>query len=116
MQKGLHFKEWLSVCLLLFLSVFFLISNWGIYTLKLQKVRERSFFEKPVIQVSITGAVCSPGVYEVEAGTSLKSVLGKARPMKEADKQFLYTKKTLLTSCSVHVPEKTCKKREKRKG
>ena len=114
MQRGLFFKEWLAAALLLFLASFFLVGNWGWYTLKLRKVQPYSVKKGEWVQVSLSGAVCNPGVYEVEPGTSLKSVLDKAGLSKEADKQILYAKKTLLASCVVHVPEKTCKKRKKR--
>ena len=114
----LFFREWVAVFFVLCLGIFLALSNWGeckLHFFKAQDSLSKEFVERKKIQVEVSGAVGRPGVYEVDSGVSLKFVLGKACVLSRADKKSLYSKKVLLESCQVHVPEKISRKREKRK-
>ncbi len=67
------------------------------------------------IQVTVDGAVEYPGVYRVSPGVSIGSVLELAGFTSRSDRAALYLKKTLLSSCELHVPEKISKKEKKKK-
>ncbi len=69
----------------------------------------------PKIQVTVLGAVEKPGVYEVDVGSSIQSVLNQAGLKKTADWRSLYVRKKVLNSCSLTVPEKNIKKTRKKR-
>ena len=71
--------------------------------------------QRKKIQVMVSGAVERPGLYEVDVGASVKSVLEQAGLQRVADRRALYLKKQLLNSCHLTVPKKKCKKEKKRK-
>ncbi|MES2199195.1 MAG: hypothetical protein V4489_03395 [Chlamydiota bacterium] len=62
--------------------------------------------QREKVKVVISGAVLRPGEYEVEVGSSLKKVLSRAGFRSFADKKAIYSKKILLNSCEIFVPEK----------
>ncbi len=74
---------------------------------------------KPVshqmLQVGVFGAVERPGMYEVEVGSSIKSVMDQAELKKTADNRAIYQRKKILSSCSLTVPEKNVKKTRKKR-
>jgi hypothetical protein len=107
-------REWV-VCFFVFLSVIFLFSVSS-------PVEERVFLDcargeelKEKVKVGISGAVLNPGEYEVGAGASLKKVLDEAGFTSFADRKALYSKKTILNSCEVFVPDKNTAKKVKRR-
>lgn len=114
-EEKLFFREWVAaigICLVVF-------ALFGISLLDSRAVKQaRGAYgaSSKVITVQVTGAVESPGVYEVDLGTSLEIVLQRAKCKASADKRSIYMKKTLLGSCSVHVPEKKERKSKKKKG
>lgn len=117
-SNRLFFREWVAVCSVLCLGVFLALSNWGgsqLSFFKAQKLLVEGALCETKIQVQVSGAVMHPGVYEVNAGVNLKFILDKAKLLSKADRKGLYSKKVLLESCQVHVPEKIRRKREKRK-
>ena len=114
MKERLAFREWI-ICVTSVLSVVFLFvisfSSNGKYVQEGMK----DIDQLKKITVVISGAVLNPGEYEVEIGTSLKKVLDKVGFKVSADRKAVYTKKTLLNSCEVFVPEKNVKKKTRKK-
>lgn len=109
----MFFREWFAViCVLCFMVTLLFVEVFP--------SKQPNFLCKPVcflkVQVVVSGAVESPGTYEVDLGSSVSSVLNRARLKKTADKRSLYLRKKILSSCSLTVPEKNVKKtREKRR-
>jgi hypothetical protein len=67
------------------------------------------------LRVTVLGAVERPGVYEVDVGSSLKSVVDQAGLKKEAERKGLYLKKRVLSSCTLNIPEKDKEKTRKKR-
>lgn len=113
MKERLAFREWI-ICVTSVLSVAFLfVISFSPDRRNVQEnVKNIDHLKK--ITVVVSGAVVNPGRYEVEVGTSLKKVLDKVGFRVSADKKSLYSKKTLLNSCEVFVPEKNVKKRQEK--
>lgn len=117
-SNRLFFREWVAVCFVLCVGVFLALSNWGgsrLSFFKAQKLLIEGALCETKIQIEVSGAVSHPGVYEVDSGVNLKFVLDRAGLLAKADRKSLYSKKVLLESCQVHVPEKIRRKKEKRK-
>ena len=98
----------LLFCLIVVFLIFFCISSSS--TLKSLRVKkncsEKKIFSKRAIEINVQGAVCSPGVYIISPGTSVKEVLALARLSDVADKPKLNLKAKLLSPCALEVPEK----------
>ena len=108
-MRKLFFREWfVLVCVVSFFFTLFFVKTFS----------GSSFFElscevqSKKIQVVVLGAVERPGLYEVEVGSSIKSILEGAGLRKTADRKSLYLKKKVLNSCSLIVPEKKDKKKK----
>ena len=108
----MFFREWFIVfavsCLI---GVVFLSQSFSSRRSFLKPCESLHF---PKVEVLVSGAVQKPGVYKVEMGSTLQSVLEKAEPVKNADKSGLYLQKKVIGSCSLIVPEKKCRKRKKK--
>ncbi len=108
----MFFREWFAVfCLFCFAASLFFVANFSSNPTDL--FCKTSPLSK--IQVEVLGAVERPGVYEVEVGSSIRSILAQAGIKKTADRQRVNLKKKLLTSCRLNVPEKNLKKSKKKK-
>ena len=109
----MFFREWFVVFFVAcFIGVIFLSQ---VFSCKLMPLGSCRPVNPPKIEVQVSGAVQRPGVYEVELGSTLQSILGLARLKKSADRSALYLKKKVLGSCSIIVPEKKCRKSKKKK-
>lgn len=120
LKNNLFFREWLVV-FVVFLSgalVFLSSANYSFNFSDGDGFCETRMAPGPVdqkkIQVEVSGEVDSPGVYEVIAGATVKSVLERVGLKSSADKRSCNVKKILLTSCKIHVLEKNSKKSKKR--
>ncbi len=108
----MFFREWFAIfCVVGFITTLFLVEVFPSKSLIF--VSESVSARK--IQVKVLGAVERPGVYEVEAGASLLDLIKLAGLKKTADKRGIYLKKRVLSSCSLTVPEKKCRKSKKKK-
>lgn len=111
-KEKIIFREWF-ICLSVLFSIVFLFSVSGPTERGLVQEVEQDGELKEKVKVFVSGAVLRPGEYEVDVGSSLKSVLVRAGFTSFADKKALYSKKTVLNSCEVFVPEKSVKKDER---
>lgn len=113
----LFFREWFVVflvALIAFLLVFSqnsLVSYGGFG----KKKGFCTVSDRKKIQITVSGAVEFPGVYDVDSGISIGSILELAKLKSSADKKALYVKKTVFNSCKLQVPEKISKKEKKKK-
>ena len=119
-RNTLFFREWFVV-FFVFLSgaLVFLSSASCIFDFPGGNVFLRSdVFLGPVehkkIQVEVSGEVEHPGIYEVFEGDTVKSVLEMAGLTSFSDRKAYQSRKVLLASCKIHVPEKNSKKSKKR--
>lgn len=105
-KEKITFREWV-ICLSIVLSGCFLffVSSPLLEGTVLQEYLE-SGKGKETVRVFISGAVLRPGEYEIDVGSSLKRALDRAGFRPIADRKALYSKKILLNSCEIIVPEK----------
>lgn len=115
-EEKLLFREWLVALVALLLVVSFVWISFPVSCDFSQSCHSISQVSQPkTIQVLVTGAVERPGSYEVPPGTSVAVLLQEIGFKPSADKRGVYLKKTLLSSCSVNVPEKKRKKKQEKK-
>lgn len=69
--------------------------------------------EREKIEVRLTGAVISPGLYRCDPGISLGQLLKEAKLSTEADRRRIEFKKILYSSQGIEIPQKTGKVRKK---
>jgi len=98
-KSSLLNHEWLLV---VFLSFFIALIITTSYYQSFQYPKK--FLKSSPITVTITGAVKSPGCYEVYPGVTVKEVLKKAGLLDEADKRELDLEKQLLATQEILVP------------
>ena len=123
-KDNLFFREWFIVFVVILFGslVFFSSVNCSFDFSEKKHFCCEGAVQGPLdqkkIQVEVSGDVDSPGIYEVVIGTNVKSVLEKAGLRSSSDRRRIQAKKILLTSCKIHIFEKTAgkiKKEKKRK-
>lgn len=70
-------------------------------------------YDQALIEINVTGAVISPGVYKFPPGMSVKDILGQARLTSRADKKKINFRRKIFTSEQIDVPEKEVIKKKK---
>lgn len=109
----MFFREWFvvffSVC---FVGMIFFAQS---FSCKIPSLSLCVPLQPPKVDVLVSGAVKRPGVYKVDSGVPLQSILDLAGLEKNADKSSLYPQKKVMKSCSLVVPEKKCRKSRKKK-
>ncbi len=117
LQSTLFFREWFFAFLvLLFGSLLVIISSPYIVISSEGKEESGDVNNQRKIQVLLSGDVKKPGLYEVDAGMSVKKLLQEAGMKKSADGKVLYGKKMLIRSCEIHVPKKMDVQKKKKNG
>lgn len=112
-EEPLLFREWFIVVFVVcFIAVIFLAQS---FSFGVPRLEVGAPLQPLKIEVWVYGEVQSPGLYEVELGSTLQSILNKAQLKNTADKKALYLQKKVLQSCSLVVPEKKCRKDKKKK-
>jgi len=111
-KKGLFFREWFAV----FSALCFMVVLFFMEVFPARPPNSLCESVSPLkVQVRVLGAVENPGIYEVEVGTSLKSILDQAGLKKAADRRGIYLKKKILCSCSLTILEKNEEKTRKKR-
>ncbi|MCX6987864.1 MAG: hypothetical protein NT065_06915 [Chlamydiae bacterium] len=104
---GLHSREWVAVIIIsAFITSVFLTSHFLGALSKKALVLQKMQYDQALIEINVSGAVISPGVYKVVPGISLKHVLMQAGLSSKADKKKINLHKKIFSSCVVDVPEK----------
>jgi DNA uptake protein ComE-like DNA-binding protein len=110
----LSIREWF------FLSFFTGILLCIFLTSQLSKGGAKQIYEQQkqqyiqaLIEINVTGAVISPGVYKFPPGTSVKDILGQAGLSSKADKKKINFRRKVLVSELIDVPEKQVIKKKK---
>ena len=118
-KNNLFFREWFVV-FVVFLSgalIFLSSANYSFdfseESFRKIKAQQGPLDQKKIL-VDVSGEVDFPGVYEVTAGTSIKSILEQAGLKSSADKRTFQARKILLASCKIHILEKKNKKSKKK--
>lgn len=76
------------IAALLVIAVFMSLSFWNIFSFERNTplaIEELPRKGEPLVQVTITGAVQEPGVYQVKKGTAVSQVIEMARPLDTAN-------------------------------
>ena len=104
-SPSLRTYEWLLFFALSFLLIASLVVSKKTSYRALQKLhKQQVLFPKGNIQVEITGCVKKPGIYEVPPGTTLRTLLRKAKPKALADLEALRVAQVLENSCAICIP------------
>lgn len=113
-KVGLKAREWVILLLISsFIGSLFITSHLLSYSSKKTLVLQKLQYNQALIEINVSGAVISPGVYKVVPGISLKSVLRQAVLTSKADKKKINFNKKIFSSCEVDVPEKILDVRSK---
>jgi len=70
-------------------------------------------YTQALIEINVTGAVISPGVYKFPPGISIKEILGRVGLTEQADKKKINFKRKVFSSTELEVPGKEIVKRKK---
>ena len=106
-KVGLKAREWVILLLISsFIGSLFITSHLLSYSSKKTLVLQKLQYDQALIEINVSGAVISPGVYKVVPGISLKHVLMQAGLSSKADKKKINLHKKIFSSCVVDVPEK----------
>ena len=88
-KKPIQSTEWLLVSsLLLIMASLVLISKVNAY--RTASALSEKDFQVERVAVTVEGAVANPGKFYVPSGSSVGSVLKKARPLRDADLQNIF--------------------------
>jgi len=108
-------REWVMISLILgFLMTLIILTIFS-------QIPEKSVFANKkdhslaTIQVSLRGAVKSPGKYSCMPGISLKALLKEVELTKDVDRKKIPLKKILYSSQSIEIPRKNDTARDKSK-
>lgn len=116
MTNQLHLREWAIIGLVCGLIVACSSVSW--FTRLHAKAHLEKWAEvkqnQTEIEVTIVGAVKTPGKHLFLPGTTLKEVLQKAGLEKRADRKKINFKKVIYTSEKIEIPEKPLKTRVKK--
>ena len=116
-QNTLFFREWFFTLLVLLFGALLVVVSSPYVVISSEGVeKSKESHDQRKIQVLLSGDVKKPGLYEVEAGMSVKKLLQKAGLEKTADAKVLYGKKMLIRSCEIHVPSKKDAQKKTRNG
>jgi hypothetical protein len=100
----LHRSEWIfSFALLIFIASLFLIAKRNSF----HSLEQLPLIAPPadaILSIEVTGCVGKPGTYSVRPGTSVRTVLRKARLGPAADVTNISLDQGLDASGSLHVP------------
>ena len=105
--KGLRLREWIA-CICLF-SLVFSVCSFEIFTSKFLKtsfISQKDKYDHALIEINVSGAVISPGVYKFPPGITVKEVLGSAGIRSTADKKSINFHKKIYSATELSVPEK----------
>lgn len=104
-KKSLQSSEWLLVgSLLAILASLVLVAKINLY-LASETLSNFHLEPEKLIDVTISGAVLKPGVYQVSQGTLLENALKKARPKKNACLKKIDGKQMVETPLDVVLEE-----------
>jgi len=103
--KSLKKPEWVLLStILIFIFTLYIISKATSFR-SLERLASYTLVEQlSLITVEINGLVQKPGMYKVQRGTTLRSVLVKARPKPLADITGLNLDRVLEESCRFDIP------------
>lgn len=105
-KTRLLIREWVLI-----LGVFGLVASLLIIS-HFSKIREDQKLQtcieqaKQAIAITLTGAVQSPGTYEVKPGTTLKDLLKDVPISANAERKKVPFKKVFYSSQDIHIPYK----------
>ena len=89
-----------------FLACFALSSALSRVRAKSSFLQQKQQYTQALIDINVTGAVISPGVYKFPPGISIKEILGQAGLTAKADRKKINFKRKVFASVSLVVPEK----------
>jgi hypothetical protein len=116
-ESRLLLREWIAVmtvCSMMGVLVAIAWSNGHVAT---KQLANYSSAIPEQIQLTIRGAVQTPGVYSFRAGISLREVLRQVHLLKEADRKALNLKRCSYASEAIEIPVKKNKAaKEPKKG
>jgi len=103
----LMIREWLLLAVLLgLLTCFVLCSALSRPLAKSSLLKEKEEFTQALIDINVSGAVISPGVYKFPPGISIKEILAQVGLTAKADRKKINFKRKVFASVSLEVPEK----------
>jgi len=104
-------REWLLLAVLLgLLTCFSLSSVLSRPLAKSSLLKEKEEYTQALIDINVSGAVISPGVYKFPPGISIKEILGQVGLTAKADRKKINFKRKVFASVSLEVPEKIISK------
>lgn len=107
MKKQIFVREWTAVFLVFILfSSLIIISKTTRIRAKTHLVKYQKNTEEEKIVIELTGAVITPGPYQVRPGTALKMLLKEAGLAKTANRKKINAKKILFSSQKIEIPSK----------
>lgn len=100
-------REWLLLAILLgLLTCFALSSQLSRPLAKSSLLKEKEQYTQALIDINVSGAVISPGVYKFPPGISIKEILAQVGLAATADRKKINFKRKIFGSVSLEVPEK----------
>lgn len=103
----LHQREWYFLAVLLgLIGCIIMTAQFRNSMTRVLWNQQKQSYMQALIEINVTGAVTSPGVYKFSPGISIKEILGQAGLAEQADKKKINFKRKVFASADLEVPKK----------
>jgi hypothetical protein len=95
-----------AACILIIFILFLIALNFYLDEGQFpQPTGEPRYLVKPYIEVTVTGAVERPGIYQVRKGTLVEEVIHMARPLDKAKLDSIKLDSKIVRRRAIHIRE-----------